>query len=452
MSSLAFQNYSKKIQEKIKNLNLDVLDKISIKKGSRIYQGLLMDRYESGDPNCIVIKLDNGYNIGIEFDKNTKIEKLEDKKKIKVDTLDVSPKKDKKKKNISILATGGTIASKIDYRTGGVSSAFSAEEIISAVPEIKDIANIKGKLITQLFSEDINPSHYTKLANEIKKEIDSGADGIVVTHGTDTLHYTACALSFIFQDLNIPIVLVGAQRSSDRGSSDAAINLIHATKVASSNISEVCVVMHATPNDTYSFIHKATKVRKMHTSRRDAFKSINIPPLGKVDKKIEFFNKDFKRRDKNRKLEFRPNLDQNVALIKIAPGIKPSIFKYVLEEGYRGLILEGTGLGHLPINVSDEFTKINKEIYNFIKKLCENNIIVGMSSQCLYGRVNMNVYSTGRDLKKLGVISCEDMLPEVAYIKLMWALGQYRESKKVKEIMRKNLCGEIAEKRFLDEF
>lgn len=440
------QNYSPEIKNALKRIKADVGDRISVKKGGNIYEGIIMPRIELGDTSSIVIKLDNGYNIGIKYEKGIEINKLKEK------TPRVSVKKEKirfdpKKPSVSILATGGTIASKVDYRTGGVVPITTAEELVSAVPELKEIANIRTRIILSMFSENMQFEHYKIIAKEIAKEIKKGVDGIVITHGTDTMQYTAAMLSFMLQDLPMPVVLVGSQRSSDRGSSDSASNLISAVNFAANgNAAGVFICMHENEDDKNCLIHAGVSVRKMHTSRRDAFRSINSLPVAKVDyetKKIKYLNENFMKRDKKRKLKLKNEIEKKVALIKITPNMDSDVIKFYMNKKYKGLILEGTGLGHAPVTELDKYTQGNRQLFEILKKAC-SKMIIGMASQCVYGRVNMNLYSTGRDLQTIGIIPCE-MLPEVAFMKLAFLLGNYK-MKDAKELLNKNLAGEIPQR------
>jgi len=404
---------------------------VEIRTRDKTYRGILMERPELSGDKFLVIKLDSGYNIGIDTKKIKSIKKIG-----KVKREEFKPKehkRDKSKRNVSILATGGTIASRVDYITGGVHSAFSAEEIISAVPEIEDIANINGKQIFNKFSENMQPEDWVKIAKETYREIKKGIDGTVITHGTDTMHYTSAALAFMLKT-PVPVVLTGAQRSSDRGSSDAAINLIHSVQVAANgNFSGICVVMHGEMSDSYSLIHPATRVRKFHSSRRDAFQTVNSRPLGKVHiDKIEFFQEV---KPRGGKLELDTKLDTNVFLLKYHPGLNPKIIDSIVNNNYKGMIIEGTGLGHT-----------SELLFNSIENAINNGLVIGMTSQTILGRVNMNVYSTGRFLLDIGVIPCKDMLSETAYVKLMWVLGHTKNQKKVKDMMLTNYAGEISER------
>ncbi|MFA4645694.1 Glu-tRNA(Gln) amidotransferase subunit GatD [Pyrococcus kukulkanii] len=426
-----------KVEEFMKRHGIGIGDYVKLVKledGEKIeYKGLVMPPYELSEGDTLVIKLDNGYNIGIAVDKITSIEVIE-RAKARPEVhfkAELEPKPNLP--SVTILGTGGTIASRVDYETGAVYPAFTAEELAKAVPEIFEIANVKSRLLFNIFSEDMKPSHWVRIAHEVAKELNSGAYGVVVAHGTDTMGYTSAALSFMLRDLNKPVILVGAQRSSDRPSSDAAMNLICSVRMAVSEVAEVMVVMHGETGDTYCLAHRGTKVRKMHTSRRDAFRSINDIPIAKIwsDGKIEFLRDDYRRRNEG-EVWVDDKIEEKVALVKMYPGISPEIIDFFVDRGYKGIVIEGTGLGHTP-----------NDMIPSIRRAVEEGVAVCMTSQCLYGRVHMNVYATGRRLLKAGVIPCEDMLPETAYVKLMWVLGHTQDLNEVRNMMLTNYAGEI---------
>ena len=287
----------------------------------------------------------------------------------------------------------------------------------------------------------MKPEYWVKAAEEIALDINNGTDGIVIAHGTDTMHYTAAALSFMVKT-PIPIIITGAQRSSDRPSSDANINLIDSVIAAKGDIAEVCVCMHGSLNDQYTYLHKGTKVRKMHTSRRDTFRSINAQPIAKIQNRKVSINPEYNytKRGEN-ELELNTAIEEKVGFVKSFPGISEEYVEYHIDKGYKGLVIEGTGLGHVPNNLIDSF-----------KRARDENIPVIMTSQCLYGRVNMNVYSTGREILDAGVISGLDMTPETTYVKLCWALGQSDDYSRVKEIMHENIAGEFSKKSSIKDF
>lgn len=429
---MAYKGYCKEFLE---SCGVSIGDTILIKKKDIEYKGMLLNRSKGLDDIHVVLKLDNGYNIGVNItDVQLTLLKKGEKPKIELPPLDVE--KNPEKPDISIISTGGTVASIIDYKTGAVHPAFTADDLLRANPELMDQANIKGEAILNILSENMKPKYWIKTAQSIADEINEGSDGVILAHGTDTMHYTSAALSFILQT-PVPVILTGAQRSSDRPSSDAFLNLMMSVAAAKSDLAEVMVCMHASEDDSYAYLHRGTKVRKMHTSRRDTFRSINTQPLARIENgKIKLLDENVHYNMRNDgSVELNDNLEPRVALIKSYPGISSEIIDYHLDKGYRGLVLEGTGLGHIP-----------DEIIPALERANDNKIPVIMTSQCIYGRINMNVYSTGRRLVESGVISALDMLPETAYVKLIWTLGQTDDIKEVKQIMQTNLKGEIEEK------
>ena len=415
----------------ITKYGVKVGDRILVKKEGSSFVGILMPRSELDDDSHIVLKLDDGYNLGIS------VESLQIEKILQEEVSPQPPRPAPSRPGlpkISIISTGGTIASRVDYRTGAVSPALSAEDLYLSVPELGELAEIKTEILFSLLSENIIPENWTAMAKSIERHIKGGAEGIVVTHGTDTMGYTAAALSFALRNLPVPVILVGSQRSSDRPSSDAYLNLKGAVQAAAwAPFAEVGVLMHSTSSDDELVIHRGTRVRKMHTSRRDAFVSINSPPLAKLkDGKIETFGK-YKERGGD--LEVEAEFDEDVVLIKSFPGIPTDIFDPIIHRGFHGIVLEGTGLGHVP-----------ERIFPAIKRAIQSGIAVVMTSQCLYGRVNMNVYSTGRELLSMGVIPGGDMLPETALVKLMWVLAKTRDLEEVRRLFLTNVAGELSER------
>ncbi|HNS25853.1 MAG TPA: Glu-tRNA(Gln) amidotransferase subunit GatD [Methanobacteriaceae archaeon] len=428
-------NYQGLARKFLESQDINIGDRILIKKRDLEYQGMLLDRAEDADDQHIVIKLDNGYNIGINISE-TSLELLERGDAPKIEFAPLEFQKDPEKMDISIISTGGTVASIIDYKTGAVHPAFTAEDLLRATPELLDEANIKGKAIMNILSENMQPDYWVETARSIADEINQGAQGVVVAHGTDTMHYTSAALSFILET-PVPVILTGAQRSSDRPSSDAFLNLMNSVTAARSDLSEVMVCMHANENDNYAYLHRGTKVRKMHTSRRDTFQSVNSSPLARIQEgRVKVMDQyySYKKRGEY-KLEVNDSLEPKIALIKIFPGVSGDLVDYHIDKGYQGLVLEGTGLGHCP-----------EDVMPSLHRAADEEIPVVMTSQCLYGRTNLNVYSSGRQLLKAGVIPSGDMLPETAYVKLMWAMGQTRDRDGVKRIMESNLRGELSDK------
>ncbi|HXX88286.1 MAG TPA: Glu-tRNA(Gln) amidotransferase subunit GatD [Candidatus Acidoferrum sp.] len=432
--------YSGEALDILKKAKVEIGDKVRVSRKERAYEGILIPRSEYGDEKHVVIKLKSGYNIGVRVTEDTKIEKTGEGSKPTF-SAPPTPNQNLNLPRVTIMSTGGTIASRVDYRTGAVRPALSASDLYSVVPELAEIARIDTQILFSLFSENITPKHWTEISNAVAEQINKGVDGIVIPHGTDTMGYTAAALSFTLQDLPVPVVLVGAQRSADRPSSDAATNLIGAVTAATkAPFAEVTLAFHETPSDRAIVLHKGTKVRKCHTSRRDTFKSINASPLAKVsDQKITMLTRDYKKRDRARKLILKPEFCDRVALLKFHPGMDPTVLEWYINKGYKGIILEGTGLGH-----------VSKYFFDPIRDAVEHNIIVAMTSQCIWGRINMNVYATGRDLLALGVIPLENMIPETALVKLMWTLGQTRDTEEAKKLLTTNIADEFSPRTLLD--
>ena len=433
MSELSgYKNESLKI---LNNAGISIGDLIKIITKTTEYSGNLLPRYEYSEENYIVIKLSNGYNIGIDAKNITNIQKIMSGEKPKF----IPPEKPNVKESlpkIAILGTGGTIASRIDYKTGAVNPAFSAEELYSIIPELSAYANINTELVSNIASEQMNPEDWTNIAKKVIEKINEGNQGIIIGHGTDTMAYTSAALSFALKNCPIPVIITGAQRSTDRPSSDASLNMISSVIMASKKVlNGVYLAMHSSIEDNEVSIHSGTRVRKNHTSRRDAFQSIGVDPIAIVNQdKVTIGEESIKNNNQfNPKIKF----EENISLLKFHPGFNSEIIDKIIELDTKGIILEGTGLGH-----------VNSRCNKSIKKAIDNGMFVGMTSQCLQGRINMTVYSAGRNLLNIGVIPLEDMLPETALVKLMWAYGNY-ENKEIKNIMLKNIAGEYTERSIL---
>jgi len=438
MSASGLEGYHGEIPRRLKNANAEIGSIIRITtKSGEVFEGTLFPRSEYTDPSHIVLKLKNGYNIGIHYDKAEKIEVIGEGPKPHF-TKPSSPPKRPGLPRVAIISTGGTIASRVDYRTGAVQPALTAADLASVVPELASIAEVEAHILFSELSEDVTPSQWRTLAEDVAKRIEEGVDGVVVSQGTDTMHYTSAALSFALQELPVPVMLVGAQRSSDRPSSDAASNLTGAVALASrADLGAVGVAMHQDMSDRYIVAHKGTRVRKCHTSRRDAFKSIGSSPLARYDLQtgqVERFE-DAPRRGVRRNLIVKSHFDNHAYLLKFHPGFNPDMISAAVSTGARGLVLEGTGLGH-----------VSKYCYDAVKKALKEDVPVFMTSQTIWGRVDMNVYVTGRDLLNIGVTPLEDMISETALVKLMWVLGQTRSSEKIRDLMLQPLAGEITQR------
>jgi len=433
--------YSEALEAEFKKHGISIGDKIKVSSQKGDFSGTLMPRPEAGSSSIIVIKLENGYNVGIRFSADAKIEKLGkgETQRILKSSLEFS----KDLPNVDLLYTGGTIGSKIDYVTGGVYMLTKPEELLYEVPELNEIANIEVKNLMSIASEDMTYKEWQRIADETAKALNGGARGVVITHGTDTLHFTSAALSFMLQGVNAPVVLTGAQRSSDRGSSDAFMNLVCSARFAAyGKAAEIGVCMHGSSSDDYCNFIRGTKVRKMHTSRRDAFKPINSDPIARIsyDGEIEYTGSYNEIGEEKRKVVALTKYEPKVALVKAYPNSDPEIIDFYIGKGYKGIIIEGTGLGHTPVSGSGEYSWLPH-----VKRAIDSGLVVGMTSQCLYGRVNSKVYRNLRLIQGAGTIYCEDMLPEVAYVKLGFLIGNYGVEK-AKELLAKNIAGEITDR------
>ena len=392
--------------------------------------------------DIVMLKLATGYNVGFPSKEVKKIELVEKSKLLPVSLKQVKPRKNLPA--IAILHTGGTIASKVDYQTGGVSASFKAEDLLKMFPEIEQIANIHTAHVANMMSEDLRFSHYQIIAAAIETEIANKVDGIIIGHGTDTLAQTSTALAFMLENLPIPVILVGAQRSTDRGSSDAGVNLICAAEfIAKTDFTGVAICMHGSSSDTFCNIYPPTKTRKFHTSRRDAFQAVNDDLIATVDyntRHIHFHQAYTKKSHVSGVLQLKDNFEDKVAVVRVYPNMFPVLIDALTKEHYKGLVLEGTGIGHAPTNIAENFSN-----YEALQKFINNGGIVVLTSQCIFGRVNLDVYANGRRLKEIGVISGSDMLTETAYLKLAWLLGNYPKEK-LEELLPLNLKGEIKER------
>ena len=373
-----------------------------------------------------VVKLGSGYNIGASFEKIELIERPARQPAAGASVVVQNPDLPE----LAIISTGGTIASRADFRTGAVTSQFSANDILRAIPELGDVARYRDRQIANILSENMQPALWRDLARAIYDEIRTGVAGVIVTHGTDTMACSAAAVRFMLRT-PVPVVFVGSQRSADRPSSDNAMNALCSAAVAAGNLGEVAVVMHATTNDDRCAVHRATRVRKMHTSRRDAFQSIGMEPLGYVDyPSLSVTLSDEAVRRGAEEPELHDAIEERCALLHFYPGMPPAVLDAF--EGYAGLVIAGTGLGHV---ATDWVPRLQEMI--------EGGTTVVMTSQCLHGRVCDRVYNTGRDLLRIGVVEGEDMLPEPALVKLMWVLGNESDPERVKELIKTDLAGEI---------
>ncbi len=436
MNEDALKGYKGEARNTLEKFGVRVWSDAEVTTSRGLFKGIILPRSENDDDQHIVLKLATGYNVGLDINTiENMIERGYKEAHYKIPEKEFPTSPDKP--NVKLLGTGGTIASRLDYRTGAVIPAFSPGELYGAVPELADICNLSTEKLFAVFSENMGPKQYLKLAEAIGEEIEKGIHGIIIGHGTDTMHHTAGALSFMVQNSPIPIVMVGSQRSSDRPSSDAALNLIHAaTAAAHSDIAEVMVCMFGPTSDEYGLLHRGTRVRKMHSSYRSTFRTLGDIPLAMITRdKITPLRRDYNRRRKDRNVKVLPFFEEKVTLLYYYPNMQPDIIDAIVDCGYRGIIIAGTGLGH-----------VNKPVYPAIERAVKAGVVIYMTVQTLWGYVHMYVYDTGRDLMAKGIIPTENMLPEVAYVKLGWALGQTEDPEEVKRLMLTPVCGEITER------
>ena len=475
--------YSEKIKKKLESKKIGIGDRIVVKKGKKgaekQAEGLLMPQTGAGDPGTLVLKLDSGYNIGIRYEKGTEISKSRHKepKAIKEEEEYELGKSRKPMKleflpdrpAISLISVGGTISSRVDYKTGGVTALSRPSDILYNVPELKYIVNIKNMLKPfNIMSESMNHEHWQNLARKCALELNKkDIRGVIITHGTDTLHFTSAALSFFLRELNKPVVLTGSQRSTDRGSSDGGMNLVCSSFAALSDIAEVGICMHSSINDKSCIFSRGTKVRKMDTQRRDAFRPINEYPLALIwpEGKIKVKNRNYIERDEKKRVKVDDKFEPMIALLQSYPGSDPSVMAYLVKKGYMGFVIQATGLGQLP-SVTNSWLPV-------IKRTVGSGIPVYLAPETLYGRLNLNVYSEGRAVLETGAVPLGDMLPETAYVKLGWVLGHFIEHEeknrkkgkgrrkqkpmeldmdKVNEMMLTNYAGEITKRTMAGAF
>ncbi|VVC00834.1 Glutamyl-tRNA(Gln) amidotransferase subunit D [uncultured archaeon] len=424
---------------------------IRLKAKDAEYEGTILPQSEK--TGNIRLKLKSGYNIGIKADAGTKVEKASQKKEAathakaaSINGMKVSH--DPSLPKISLLHTGGTIASRVDYRTGGVYVGFSPEDLFAMFPELAKIGNFSSKLVAKMWSDDLRFRHFEVIAKAVKKEHESGANGIIIGMGTDNLAVAASALAFAIEECPIPVLLVGAQRSSDRPSSDAAMNLICAAEfIAKTDFAGVAICMHNSSSDDKCAILPPCKAKKLHTSRRDTFKAVNDTPIAFVDyyasRQVEFLKQEYGRKS-HRPMKIMPMFEEKVGIMKAHMNLFPEQIEVYRKNRYKGLVIEGTGLGHMPGHNPNEYTKIHEKFFPELRKLISTGCVAVMTSNTVFGRVHMHVYEKAIDLANIGIVSGEDMLPETALVKLSWLLGNYKP-KEAKELIGKNLRGEIKE-------
>ena len=397
-------------------------------------------------PEHLTVKLVNGYNVSYPIAMIESIVSIADANQIENTTPTIEQNQNLPK--VTIIHTGGTIASKVDYTTGAVIARFEPEELLASVPEILDIANIDAIKIGNMWSDDIRPIHWNKMIDACQDAFDSGSVGVVITHGTDTLHISAAALSFAFAgNGGRPagrIVFTGSQRSSDRASSDATENLLSAVYWAangpevSGNGDAAVTVMHAGSGDGVCAVSPGVGVRKMHSTRRDAFKMVNGERISEITISRDGLTHSTVATQGSREISTptKYDLDVRIAQFIAGPHLHADLLEAAQSSGYAAIMIQGTGLGHLPIENPTGDAPENDELSKVIQS---SPIPVIVANQCINGPVDLNVYSKGRNQQKIGVLghgsTCS---PEALLAKIHWALS----NGKGLEVLSENLCGE----------
>ncbi len=431
-------SYSNELSKILTGLGASEGTRLRVEKDGRSFEGTLMPHHEFSADDVLILKLKSGYNVGVKITGDSKVSVVE--QPVRKERVDSPIESREGLPKIVLIGTGGTIASYVDYRTGAVHPALSTSDMVNAVPEIRDIANIDARVLFSIFSENMNPSHWQELANAVAEELNDGADAIIIPHGTDTMGYTAAALAFMLGDVPKPVILVGAQRSSDRPSSDASSNLMACARFATkADRAGVFVVMHDTSGDDSFAVHIGPRVRKMHTSRRDAFHSINALPAARIDADGRMEVRIDGPRISKEKAVAKTDMETSCVLLQYFPGMDPALFEPIFERS-KGIVIAGSGLGH-----------VCEGMIPLIQKATDNGSVVVLTSQCLNGATNLNVYNNGRDMLREGAITVKDMLPETAYVKLMWALANTSSIEEAKQMMQTPLAGEMSDRRTIDE-
>ncbi len=480
--------YSSLVRKALEEAGLSIGARLRYTTNTRKLEGRLMPRPENGDLNCLVIKLDSGYNVGLSIDGAT-LEKITDASpdlqpsasgpsspspstfppvlspapKLSSSASPAFSPSHPNRAPVMLLSTGGTIASRVDYKTGAVHPQTDAAQMLAAFPRLSSFAPLRTTSLFSILSEDMRPEYWKQMAQAVADAFNDGAEGVIVSHGTDTMGYSAAALSYALENVPGPVILTGAQRSPDRASTDAAQNLYCSAAAARSPLAAVSVCMHANSSDTLNHLHWGTRVRKSHTSGRWAFRSIGIPPLGRVmaDSGQVIIDDETAPR-KNRpapsanagasahppKFSLHPNFSSNVHLAWVYPGLNSKTVSS--WSNYDGIVIASTGLHGVPIDALRPDSP--HSVLPALRSLIDSGILVALAPQALGGRVNMDVYSTGRLLQEAGVLGhLADWLPETAYVKMCWALGQEKDKKKATALLMRPRAHDITERSTLGD-
>jgi glutamyl-tRNA(Gln) amidotransferase subunit D len=371
------------------------------------------------------MKLVNGYNISYPEVVVQTIEILDSVEIHEKEMITHIPQ-DESLPLVHLIHTGGTIASKVDYKTGAVSARFEPDELLDAVPELRSIARIHAVKLGNMWSDDIRPRHWNRMLKATEEAFAEGAVGVVITHGTDTLHYTAAAMSYGWAGQggrpSGRIVLTGSQRSPDRGSSDAAENLIAAVHWAANGPAPsgygdaAVVVLHADSSDGRCAVLPGCASRKYHSSRRGAFKAINQDPIAHIlvnrdNATIEFVEP--RGHDARIETESPTYFDESIRIAEFSAGphLHSDLVQAAIDSGYDALYFHGTGLGHLPIHDPENDSPENIKLRFTLEDYCKSGGIAILTTQAIHGPINLDVYSKGRDQQEIGIIGHGSLCP-----------------------------------------
>ncbi len=425
-------------------LSLPIGTPVRLVVNGRSWEGWTLPPDPLSSPRVVKLKVGSGYNVGVHVPENAEVEvrsgpPFGEERNPQNEKAQPSSSAANDGPRVLLLATGGTIASRVDYQTGGVRPVQSPEDLADVYPGLFQDGPVELRTVSEIFSEDMTPADWTRLAREVDRGFHEGSRGVVIAHGTDTLAYTAAALAFQFRRLPGPVVLAGAQRSIDRPSSDGPLNLLAAIRAARyADLGEVVVAMHHDPSDVQVDLHRATRVRKMHSTRRDAFRSLNVTPIGTVSEGRITLTEDHQP-PQTGPPEGQFGFGERGALVWLVPGLTAEHLESACEDA-RGIVLAGTGMGHT-----------HRSLIPWIRATSEKGVVIGMTTQCLEGEVDPFVYARGRELQRAGVVYLGDMLPETAYVKLLWALGHSPDPSRIKALLTAPLAGEMSTRRTLDE-
>ena len=325
---------------------------------------------------------------------------------------------------IGLLYIGGSIGMIMNQKTGRIDPVESMSEIHRFLPELQKEVSLEFFPIANIESSDVQPELWTEIAQTIEGVYDQ-FEGFVIVHGTNTMSYTASALSFALQGLSKPIILTGAILPINDAASDARRNLVYAIRAAQLDIAEVCIVLGPR-------ILRGNRAKKVHESIAQTFSSTRFPNL--ADFSCEWELHQWRSVRRKRTLSCKPKFDSKVALLTLHPGLPDSLLDSVLKADLHGLVMRSYGPGKLP-----------DHLIPWLQKLAEKNIPIVMTSQVLDSHVDLHHYRKQLVLERLGVISGKDMTYECALAKLMWVLGQTTKPEKIQKLMEASLSGELDE-------